>query len=241
MSKGVNTNNICEYYHYYTVLSGPYVDFRTQVTDYSKNKTVITIRIDLVYEEYDLPIEKPFERFLYSKNSYFLYFKYFEAIKMNFTINNITQIPFLNVIIHEFEDSPRNTRRINFTNIPISFKRNNSQAITSFIYSTKSNLTKYITLQIKSSANISFFAKFDYPVTSIDLNDGIWKSIDNLISKEIYLFYVEVIQNEKINISLIINNTDYEHYEYELQNILDNRTIIQPYLKEDSIPNYLDI
>ena len=99
----------------------------------------------------------------------------------------MTWLPFSDINIHEFGDYPRNSRRINITKVPISFKINNSQAVASFIYSAKSNLTKYIALKIKPYFNIShFIAKFEYPITCIDLNDGIWKPIDNLVSKEIY-------------------------------------------------------
>ena len=76
----INTNNICEYYYIYTFSYAKYVDFTTTITDYSNNKTNITIRMDLIHGEYDLYNGEPFERFnLYSSNSYFLYLKYFEA------------------------------------------------------------------------------------------------------------------------------------------------------------------
>ena len=81
-------NNICEYYYVYSILHGSYVDFRTMITDWSNNKTIISIRMDLVYREDDLSIEKTFESFLQSGKSYFLYLKFFEAIKINFTMHN---------------------------------------------------------------------------------------------------------------------------------------------------------
>ena len=46
---------------------------------------------------------------------------------------------------------------------------------------------------------------------------------------------------QKINISLIINNTDNEYDEYELPIILDNKTIIQPYPKNGNFPNYINM
>ena len=148
--------------------------------------------------------------------------------------------------IHEFEDKnpfyDKNAKKINIINKLISFNSNNNQTIASFTYSRKSNLTKFIALQVNPFFNISHFvAKFEYPINNIELNDGIWKSIDNLITNKIFFFYIEVMNYVKINISLIINNTDNEYNEYELPNFLDNRTIIRPYLKKDSIPDYIDI
>ena len=83
--------------------------------------------MDLIHWEYDLYNGEPFERFnLYSSNSYFLYLKYFEAAAINFIISNMTWISFSDINIHEFGDYPRNSRRINITKVPISFKINNS-------------------------------------------------------------------------------------------------------------------
>ena len=148
-SGGKLINNICEYcyvYNVYRFLYGSYVDFRTMITDWSNNKTTISIRMDLVYGEDDLSIEKPFESFLQSGKSYFLYLKFFEAVKINFTMHNITGIPFININIHEFEDNPRNSRRINVFKTPISSKVAYGQGISWLIYSAKSYLTIYIAL-----------------------------------------------------------------------------------------------
>ena len=62
---GKEINNVCEYYHSYTILSSSatYVDFRNTVTDWSSKKTNITIRMDLIYEDYDLSNGKPLEIF----------------------------------------------------------------------------------------------------------------------------------------------------------------------------------
>ena len=237
---GKITNNICEYFYKYTILSSnvTFVDFRCSTSRYY-NKDNITIRMDLEYEEYKLSNGQSLELFnLYLRNSYYLYLDIFESADISFIINNISQIPFSNINIHEFGDY---SRRINIINKPISFKTDNNQIIASFSYSERSNLTKYIALQVKPSFNIShFIVKFKYPITSIDLNDGIWKTIDNLNSKEIYFFFIEVKEWTKINISLMINNTDNE-YDDELPIIFKNGAISHSYQKNDNIPNYIDI
>ena len=62
------------------------------------------------------------------------------------------------------------------------------------------------------------------PLNIIELSIGIWKTIDNLMGGEIYLFFIEVTQNSKVNVSLIINNTSsnpfnsIKFYEYEEKN-----------------------
>ena len=79
------------------------------------------------------------------------------------------------------------------------------------------------------------FAKFEYSVTSFDLNDGNWKTFDNLIYNEIYLFSMEIVEDTKINISLFINNTNYEYNEYELSPIGMDGSLLESNPK-DSIP-----
>ena len=100
-------------------------------------------------------------------------------------------------------------------------------------------------LQIKPSQNISqMSAKYEYSVTTFDLNEGLWETIDNLITNKTYIFFIEATEAAKINISIIINNTGIEndeYDEYELPIILNNGTIIHPYPKKDTIPNYIDI
>lgn len=77
------------------------------------------------------------------------------------------------------------------------------------------NSTKYIVLKIKPSYNIPhIIAKCEYQLTTIDLYNGIWKTIDNLINNEIYLFFIEAVEGAKINISLFINYIDYKRFDY---------------------------
>ena len=228
---GKMVNNICVYYYSYTVLSprSKYVAFKTEAWERSSfEKNIITFRIDLVYEEYDLYNRQPLDLFNLAFNySYYLYLEIFETINISFIINNITQEPFSNISIQELAE--RNNTRINIINKPIIFKTDNNQSIASFSYSTNSNYTKYIVLHIKPSFNISqMTAEFDYSVTTIDINDGIWKTIDNIISNEIYLFFIEVTETAKINISLIINDTNNKYDEYELPIIFNNGSIAIP-------------
>ena len=242
---GKMINDICEYYLIYNILSHQtYVDFQTTITDYSNNKTNITIRMDLIFQEYYLSNGNPLEIYnLYIGNSYFLYLEFFEAVDISFIINNnITWHPFYNIIIHEFEGNPTNSKRINYVDNPIQFKVKNNQTIATLSYSTKSNITKYIAFQIKPKfSNIShLIVNYEYPIISIDLNDGIWKTIDNLIANKIYLLYIEATDNTKINISLMINNTGKGFDEYELQNNLKDGTN-QIYPTKNSISNYLNI
>ena len=236
---GNKNNNICEYYYPYTILNNStnYIQFESTIHDY----TVITVRIDLVYAKYNLTNNKPFEIYNLSvNNSYYLFLEFFEAIDISFIINNMTKGALSNINIHEFREKNISSRK-NIIKTPISFITNNNQSKASFSYSSESNLTKYIALQIKPSYNIShFIAKYESSVNSIELNDGIWKSIDNLRCKEIYLFFIEATELTKVNISIIINNTDNEYDEYELPIIPNKGTILQSYLT-DTITNYIDI
>ena len=241
--EGKMINNICIYYYSYNISSSisSYVGFKTGVRENSGfEKNIVTFRIDLVDEEYDLYNRHPLDIFnLYVNNSYYLYLGIFETINISFIINNMTQEPFSDINIHELAE--RDYLRINITNRPIAFTTSNNQSIASFSYSTNSNYTKYIVLHIKPSLKISkMTAEFKYSVTSIELNNDIWKTIDNLISNEIYLFFIEATETSKVNLKIIINNTSNEFDEYELPIILNNGTIIKPSTK-DIIPYYIDI
>ena len=245
--EGKMINNMCVYYYSYNISSSRtiYVSFGTRIHEQSSyTKINITIRIDLAYEEYELDNRQALTIFdLSFNNSYYLYLEYFETIDISFIINNMTQKPFSKIIIHEFE-SRKNTSIIRI-NKQISFEKKNNQSIASFSYSASSNYTKYMALQIKPSQNISqMSAKYEYSVTTFDLNEGLWEAIDNLITNKTYIFFTEATETAKINISIIINNTgneNDEYDEYELPIIFNNGTIIQPYPKKETIPNYIDI
>ena len=241
--KMISRINTCEYSYLYTISSplSRHVDFETSFRDYT-NSAIITARIDIINERFDLFNKKTLDLFNLSLNtSYYLYLEYFDSSDFTFLINNMTQKPFSNITFHEF-GSINNSIRVNAINKQMSFKINNNQTLASFSYTASSNYTKYLILQIKPSLNIAqMSAKFEYSLTIFNLNEGIWKTIDNVVKNEIYLFFVEATESAKINISLIINNTVTEYDEYELPIILNNGTIIQPYPKSDSIPNYIDI
>ena len=185
---------MCEYYYLYT-LSSPlseYVEFRTRmhVDTYKMN---VTVRIDIIYDEYYLYNRKPLDIFNLSLNkSYYLFLEFFETADISFIIDNTTQKPFSEIYIHEF-GKRKNPRKIIVINKPISFIENNSELIASFSYIANSNYTKYIALQIKPYFNIShIIAKYEYSLTTFDLYNDIWKTIDNLIRNQIYLFFIEV-------------------------------------------------
>ena len=60
-------NDICEYYYIHTIsyFNIHFVDFSTTITDYSNNKTNITIRMDLIHGEYDLYNGNPWKDLIY--------------------------------------------------------------------------------------------------------------------------------------------------------------------------------
>ena len=152
-----------------------------------------------------------------SNNGNYLYFELFENTIANISliINNMSKEPFSDINIHELEtrkDSPS----IDITYQSISFIQNYSQLIASFSCSVKfPNITKYIALKIKPSLDISQInIIYENPLTIIDLSNDIWKEVNNLKNKEKYLFFIEATQGAKVNICLIVNNTDYNPFNY---------------------------
>ena len=245
-------NNTCLFFHLHNISSSKtkYVGFKTKFSfdEIRYEKMTITARIDLVFEEYNLYNGKPLDIYnLALNNSFYLHLEFFDKININLIINNMTQDPFSNIYIHELEKR-RNSSSIQIINKPISFIKNNNQLISSFSYiSAFSNFTKYLALQIKPSLNISHItAEFEYSVKSFDLIDDNWTTFENLSSNEIYLFFIEVVELSKVNISLLmnytdINNNNYEYEENELPSIdLDGNLLeLNP---SDSISlEYIDI
>ena len=239
----IDKNLIYFFSHTIRSSSTTYVQFRTRIYDYRDNSFNFIARIDLVFEEYYLYNKVPLDIFNLTFNkSYLLYLEFFETININLIIDDISEEPFSNITIHEFKKR-ENSSSIGIVNKKIEFVNINNQLISSFSYlNALSNFTKYIALQIKPSSNIPHItAKFEYSVTSFDLNDGNWKTFDNLIYNEIYLFSMEVVEDTKINISLFINNTNYEYNEYELSPIGMDGSLLESNPK-DSIPfDYIDI
>ena len=214
------------FYHSFTISSTltNYVEFRLK----SESDNYMIVRIDIVYKEYDVYNKIPLDIYnLDSNNAYYLYLEPFEAevVNIKFIINNMSQKPFSNIYIHEFE-SRNNFPSLDITNKSISFTTNNTQLTASFTYTIKFyNITKYIALNIKPSININnIIVSYENPINIINLDNDIWKPINNLKKNEINLFFIGVTQCASINISLIINNTDYNPfnyiniYEYEKKN-----------------------
>lgn len=223
---GRDINGMCTFYCSYTIFSSltNYVEFKFKPL--SKFRYMIS-RVDILYQEYDLDYKIPLNIYNLSSNySYYLFSEITNPnINISFLINKMIQKPFSGIYIHEFLNR-NNSPSINITYKPISFTSNNDQLIASFSYTIKfPQLTKYIALNIKPSLNIEqIIAKYDNHLTIIDLSDNIWKTIDNLKNKEMYLFFIEATQYSKANISLIFNKTDYnpfnyiDIYEYETKN-----------------------
>ena len=88
------------FFHLHNITSPKtkYVGFTTEFYEMTNNKINITVRIDLVFEEYNLYNKIPFDIFnLNFNNSYYLYLKFFETINISLIIKNITQKRFLNI------------------------------------------------------------------------------------------------------------------------------------------------
>ena len=248
-----NLNNTCLFFHLHNISSTKtkYIRFGTELhfDVFYYNIMTITVRIDLVFEEFSLYNGKPLDIYNLdlNNNSFYLYLEFFDKININLIINNMTQDPFSNIYIHELEKRG-NSPSIQIINKTISFIKKNNQLISSFSYiSSFSNYTKCLALQIKPSLNISHItAEFDYSVTSFDLIDDNWTTFENLSSNEIYLFFIEVVELSKVNISLlmnysVINNTNYEYEDYELPAIDLDGNLLE-FNPSDSIPlDYIDI
>jgi len=210
-------NNKALVYFSYNISSSltNYVEFKVKAPN---NHNIMNARIDLLYKEYDLYYNKPLNIYnLASNNAYYLYFELFENIIANISlkINNIEKEPFSGIYIHELEtrkDSPS----IDITDQSISFISHYSQLTSSFSYSVKfPNITKYIALKIKPSRDIEQISViYENPLTIIDLSNDIWKEVNNLKREEKYLFFIEATQCAKASISLIVNNTDNNPFNY---------------------------
>ena len=216
--KGKMNNNMCEYSYSHNISSpsSNYVAFETVINKDQKTSINIISRIDVIYEKYDLYYNKSLDIFNLSFNkSYYLFLEFFETVDICFIINNMTNNPFSNITIHEFE-SRDNSPSLRITDKSISFTKINDELKALFSYTSNfTNLTKYIGLKIKPNFNIPhIITKFEFPLTSIDLYNGIWKTIDDLIANEIYLFFIEAGESSKVTINLIINNTDENPFDY---------------------------
>ena len=206
----IEINNKALIYFSYNIYSSMtnYVEFKVKAPN---TYNYMNARIDLSYKEYDLGYNKPLNIYnLASNNAYYLYFELFEntIANINLKINNMVKKPFSGIYIHELK-TRKNSPSIDITDQPISFISNYSQLTSSFSYSVKfPNITKYIALKIKSSLDIDQISViYENPLTIIDLNQGIWKEVNNLKSEEKYLFFIEATQCAKASISFIVNNT----------------------------------
>ena len=220
-------NNKYIYYISYNISSSltNYVEFKYRSDNNFQN---VTARIDILYEEYDLYNSKPLDLYnLYSNYSYSFFLQLFEikTVNISIIINNMKKEPFSEVDIYEYES--RNNYP-SFGNIKksISFEIRNNQLISSLSYKANfSSLSHYIAFKIKPFLDIDhIIITFENPFMIIDLKNNIWETMDNLIKNGIYLFFVEATQFAKVNINLIINNTEnipFEYisiYEYETKN-----------------------
>ena len=242
-------NNTCVFFHLYNILSSntKEVQFECKYyfSSYTYNNISITARIDLVFEEYNLYNGKPLDIFnLVINNSYYLYLEFFETINIRLIIDNMIQKPFSDINIHELKKI-RNSSSIQIINENISFIENNNQLISSFFYENAFSIyTKYIALQIKPSQNISHITvEYECPVTNIELIDGNLTTLYNLTSNEIYLFFIEAVEDTKINISLFINNTVVNNTNYELDQYehSGDESLLEPYPKDNIPLDYIDI
>ena len=244
-------NNMCILFGSYTIssYSTNYVEFRFKPpTSFS----YISARIDFIYNEYDLYNNKPLDIYQLSlNNTYYLYLEPFEATTINISliINNVNQNPFSKIYIREFK-AKKEFPSIYNKHKTITFIANNEKLISLFSYSINfPNITKYIALEINPLYNISHFnAKFEYPLKIFDLENNIWKTMNSLITEEIYLFFIEATQCANINIELIINNTYYSPfddiniYEYEQKNNSYNSYILKKtkILNEDKNNDFMN-
>ena len=136
-------------------------------------------------------------------------------------MNYMNYMPFSNIYIDEYDNKDLISTKSTNISFPISTKDN--QLISIFIYNVSSNLIKFISLKITPSYDINFMnIEFEFPINFFDLNDSSPMTIYNLISGNIYLFFIEATQYEKVNICLNFNFTSSEKpfnsiylYEYE--------------------------
>ena len=228
------SNNNYAYYCSFSIKSSStnYVEFNFS-PDY--NDKYIIVRID-IGKEYDLYNNKSL--YIYNLNpntTHYLYLDLYEAKKVNISFkitNYLAQEPFSNINIHEYETRNFSVSRI-ISSKEISFSLNNTQLIATFSYELKSsNFIKYLALELKPSIKINnIIVKYEYPIYITLLNNNISRTIDNLISNEIYLFYISATQCSKVNISINNNYTDYNSFE--------NIIIYEYEQKNDSISSYI--
>ena len=157
----------------------------------------------------------------------------------------MTQKPFSNIKIHELEKI-RNSSSIQIINKALTSFSLDNRLYAIFSYKSSSIYTKYIALQIKPSLNVSnLIVASQCIVDSFDLIDGNWITIDKLYSNVINLFFIEVTELTKINISLLINadinNTNYEYEDDELPPIGTDGGPLELYLKDSYSSDYIDI
>ena len=247
-AKRVNINNTIIYYFSYDIKS-PLINNIKIVLYSSGNMNLTFVRCDILDKEYDLYNNKSFDiSNFYSNKTYFLYLTFlFESKAVNITFiidNNISQEPFSEISIFEYE------KRYAYPSLgivkkPISFTTKNNQLIASFSYDSKFyNISKYIALKIKPSKEINhMIASYNNLFHFIDLRNDTWITIDNLISDEHYLFFIEAKQFDKANVTFIINNTDnnpFDYitiYEYEQKNNSNDSYILKKLIYIDKKPN----
>jgi cbb3-type cytochrome oxidase subunit 3 len=125
------------------------------------------------------------------------------SLNMRCSTNNI---PFSYLYIHEYSTN-------NFENyehykyISITTSNKNNEYFTSFKYSNYENKTQYIALLIRPSYNIDLLtSKIDVVDNKYDLSPKNKKTIYNLMSDDVYYFYIDTSENNKIEVTFTSND-----------------------------------
>ena len=179
--------------------------------------------INGISQKHKVPLEKG------SVNKFYVKASQFQKATFTIHIDYTTEPPLSNFNVYEYSNR-NSTNPDKEKNISVSILSAGGGSVTFSSYNVELSSTNYIAFELKPTRNISYFdVQIEVTDGRYDLSDGESKNITNTKSGDVYYFFIEAKEQQKINFTLTTNYinskpfTDIYIYEYQIKEDLFHR------------------